>query len=151
MLKDITENYKKAIKQNKNIILDNYSLKSGLLLKFDINTKVSDLKDEDYLIADKKNENINKIELLNWFKIRDFYSGVISTNKAIDLPAKKILSSNYLTVFIKKDAFPEVGKPEQMMNREKLKERISGYYDALGKTEEKFISIFSESIFVDKK
>ena len=150
MLKDITENYKKAIKQNKNIILDNYSLKSGLLLKFDINTKVSDLKDEDYLIADKKNENINKIELLNWFKIRDFYSGVISTNKAIDLPAKKILSSNYLTVFIKKDAFPEVGKPEQMMNREKLKERISGYYDALGKTEEKFISIFSESIFVDK-
>ncbi|HBF78064.1 MAG TPA: hypothetical protein DDX02_09565 [Clostridiaceae bacterium] len=150
MLKDITENYKKAIKQNKNIILDNYSIKSGLLLKFDINTKVSDLKDEDYLIVDKKNENINKIELLNWFKIRDFYSGVISTNKAIDLPAKKILSSNYLTVFIKKDVFPEVGKPEQMMNKEKLKERISGYYDALSKTEEKFISIFSESIFVDK-
>lgn len=150
MLKDITENYKKAIKQNKNIILDNYFMENGLLLKFDINTKVSDLKDEDYLIIDEKNENINKIELLNWFKIRDFYSEVISSNKAIGLPAKEISSSNYLTVFIKKEDFPEVGKSGKMMSKEKLKERISGYYDALNKAEKKFISIFSESIFIDK-
>ena len=74
MLKDITENYKKAIKQNKNIILDNYSIKSGLLLKFDINTKVSDLKDEDYLIVDKKRKRSNVVFCSEIFGVA-FYNG----------------------------------------------------------------------------
>lgn len=137
MLKDMTESFKKAVKKDKSIILDNYSLRDGIYIKLDIMKPAKQIDKDRCLIIDTKEElSPEKIDLYNWFKERDYCSQILNTNKAIDLPAKKILSSNYLSYFIQKDRLPKVGK--NGLTIEKLKELTEKYYTRLENAENYF-------------
>ncbi len=137
MLKDMTESFKKAVKKDRNIILDNYMLKDGIYIKLDRNRHINQIDENRYLIVDTKKEvPPEKLDLYNWLKERDYCSQILNTNKAIDLPAKKILSSNYLSYFIKKDRLPRVGNNELTM--EGLKDLTDKYYTRLQNAEKYF-------------
>lgn len=154
MLQDMSKELKTAIKTNERLILQNYSMKDGVYFRLNIKKSINEINDKDYIIINnKKNKDIVKnIELYNWFKEMDYYSCILNddTNKAIDLPAKKIHSTNYLTIFIKKSMLPEIGGKDAL-SLEKLRERIEDYYEKLKKSEEKFIEIYTKSNYKKAK
>lgn len=139
MLKDMTESFKKAVEENKNVILDNYIPRDGLYIKLDKGQKSNQIDESRYLVMDTKREiPPEKLDLYNWFKERDYCSQILNTNKAIDLPAKKVLSANYLSYFIQKDRLPKVGNEKKMLSMEVLKELTKKYYDRLQNAESYF-------------
>lgn len=154
MLQDMTKELKTAIKTNEKLVLENYSMKDGAYFKLGINKNIDDINTNDYLIINNKKDKdmVKNIGLYNWFREMDYYSGLLndSTNKAIDLPAKKIHSTNYLTIFIKKAILPEMGGKDAL-TEEKLRERIEDYYEKLKKSEEKFIEIYTKSNYKEGK
>ena len=150
MIKDMTKSFKAAVQKNENIILDNFKCKDGLYIRLNGNTPF-EIAEENYLIINNKKDEVKKIDLMNWFKERDYCSIILNddTNKAIDLPAKKIHSTNLFTYFIKKDICPMVGKTPIEMN--KLKELTDGYFEKLKLAEDKFLDIYTKSGYVDVK
>lgn len=148
MIRDMRESFSNAIINNKNVILDNYLLKEGVYLKIDLGSNFNGVSDENILIINKKEEvKVNKLKLMRWFKERDYLSSLLNddTNKAIDLPAKKIHSTNHFTIFIKKNICPYIGKPKDRLNHEELKNRIIGFYDRIEHSENKFGSIIPKN------
>jgi len=103
------------------LIIDKQKLKPGLYLK--INHESGEI---EHLIVEKKDEGNENIALYNWFRERDFYSGLITMNKAIDT-TKKIHSNNYFTVFIKKKTL--FGKDK--ISNANLINSLDNYYDNL--------------------
>ncbi|MCW6075867.1 hypothetical protein LAV44_11175 [Clostridium sporogenes] len=150
MLQDMTKELKMAIETNEKLMLQNYSMKNGAYFRFNIKKRINENNNKDYIIINnkkgKENEVVKNIDLHNWFKEMDYYSCILNddTNKAIDLPAKKIHSTNYLTIFIKKAMLPEFGGKDSL-TLEKLRERIENYYEKLKKSEEKLIEIYTKS------
>lgn len=119
MLKDLTPMLSKVNEVAPSFALDNYNLKAGLYFRFNMEKSPKEnIRQGKYLVVGDK-EDVSEMELRNWFKIRDYYSSMMNddTNKAIDLPGKKIHSTNYLTLFAKKEImFGETTKfsPEKM-------------------------------------
>lgn len=119
MLRDLTPKLKEVNKIAPSFALDNYNLKSGLYFRFDMSKSPKEnIKHGRYLLVSDR-DDVSEMELRDWFKIRDYYSSMMNddTNKAIDLPGKKIHSTNYLTLFAKREImFGESAKfsPEQM-------------------------------------
>lgn len=146
----MTKNFKTAVQKNENIILDNYKCKDGLYIRLNENIPF-EITEGNYLIINNKEDEVKKIDLLNWFKERDYCSIILNddTNKAIDLPAKKIHSTNLFTYFIKKDIYPMVGKKPIEMNE--LKELTDGYFEKLKLAEDKFLDIYTKSGYIDVK
>lgn len=148
MLQDMTKELKTAIETNEKLILQNYSMKDGAYFRLNIKKSINEISDKDYIIINNKKDKdvVKNIDLRNWFKEMDYYSCILNddTNKAIDLPAKKIHSTNYLTIFIKKAMLPEMGGKDPL-TPEKLRGRIENYYEKLKKSEEKFIEIYTKS------
>jgi CRISPR-associated protein Csh1 len=113
---DILEVFnKKYEEEGEKFILDNYVLKDGLYIKIGDNEKC-----EIFIKKSKKDnkksriehffldeDNINKTNTMEWFKIRDYYSNVIEAGKTYDAPQKTILNNNYLTLFMKNTKFLE--------------------------------------------
>ena len=148
MLKDMIEPFKKAVEKNKSVILDNYILRDGLYIKLDRKKPISQIDESKYLVVDVKKEiPPEKLDIYNWVKERDYCSQILNTNKAIDLPAKKILSSNYLSYFIQKDRLPKIGSEKKMLSMEILKNLTERYYDRLKNAE----SYFKELVPGDMK
>jgi CRISPR-associated protein Csh1 len=144
--------YKEVCQKDQNVILDNYVLKNGVYFKLDINKPIEQIGEDEFLIVNNREDNVSKPELYKWFKVRDYYSGVLNDdmNKAIDLPAKKIHSTNYLTLFIKKDVFPNSGD-KKALTIDDLRKRIEGYFNALEKGEEKFLEIYVGSNYTKSR
>lgn len=148
MLKDMIEPFKKAVEKNKSVILNNYILRDGLYIKLDRKKPISQIDESKYLVVDVKKEiPPEKLDIYNWVKERDYCSQILNTNKAIDLPAKKILSSNYLSYFIQKDRLPKIGSEKKMLSMEILKNLTERYYDRLKNAE----SYFKELVPGDMK
>jgi CRISPR-associated protein Csh1 len=150
MIKDMTKNFKAAVEKNENIIFDNFKCKDGLYIR--LNKKIPfEITEENYLIINNKKDEVKKINLINWFKERDYCSVILNddTNKAIDLPAKKIHSTNLFTYFIKKDICPMVGKTP--IEIDKLKKLTEGYFEKLKLAEDKLLDIYTKSGYINVK
>ena len=86
-------------------IIDNYSLKEGLYIR--VREKVEYFiykkprKDEDKSLYLENLEGNARSDMYEWFCRRDYLSSILSVNKSIDPPKKKIHSNNYLSFFIK--------------------------------------------------
>ena len=86
-------------------IIDNYSLKEGLYIR--VREKVEYFiykkprKDEDKSLYLEDLEGNARSDMYEWFCRRDYLSSILSVNKSIDPPKKKIHSNNYLSFFIK--------------------------------------------------
>lgn len=96
-------------------------------------------------VINKKNEVIKKKELHQWFKSRDYLSYMIDTNKVIGATktGRAIHSTNHLTLFMKKEYFPELsGKSEVSLDI--FKTYLKEYYKELSIVEDKFIEMLPE-------
>ena len=109
-----------------NKVLDIYTLKKGIYYRFDAEGKF-----KDYLIVNK--DTPTNSELYLWFKIRDYYSCILETNKYI--VNRQIHSNNMYTIFIKCQNLPGVGDNKKYSYND-LYETIDDYYDILAKEKE---------------
>jgi len=144
MLQDITESYTRAVEQDMNIVLNHYTCKEGLYLRLDLGQPIDSITDQSYIIIDRKEDVLaTQLEQIKWFKRRDYYSVVINDdmNKCIDLPAKKIHSTNGFTLFIKKDIFPAIGKKKDTFTINQWKEHIEKFYGACKNASKKLESM----------
>lgn len=140
MLKDIVKGFKNALDNNPEIVLENYTLKEGLYISFDIHDKLDNYK---YIVVKKKNETI-KDDQYKWFRERDYYSSILDDdmNKAVDIK-KQIHSTNEFSLFIKKDNFP--GFNSEAMTDSGFYERIDGYFNSLKELDNKYWDIYDKS------
>lgn len=110
MVKKLISVFNNILKESDyKLITDNYFLKIGKYILVN--------EDETYECYNvEKNENIS--DTLNKIKILDFFSGMLNTNALLDLPGRKILSTNAYTFWIK----------ARSLNLD-LKDNIEKYYN----------------------
>jgi len=118
-------------------IFDNYVLKDGLYVKICKNIEYFIFKndkkeDKKQLLFKDLNGNIRNDEY-EWFVKRDYLSGYLNSNKAIDPPKKKIHSNNYLALFVKATEFIPENKQHFV---EKLFDNLKTF-DSFSKSQEK--------------
>ena len=109
MQKDLIYRYGKFFENDK-VVLDNYSLDAGIYIRIDRSGNIVKL-----LEVDKNSyEDLRGNDEYNWFKDRDFYSGMLDMNKSISTEvkdeknfktSKKFMSNNYLTMFFIRTGF----------------------------------------------
>lgn len=106
MLKDLVPQFAETLEKFPSIILDNYELKEGIYIRLSLDKPFVSIEEHDFVIISKNSEEqTSKLDLIRLFKVRDYYSSILNDdmNKAVDIPAKKIHSNNYLSLFAKKD------------------------------------------------
>lgn len=144
MLKDLTKQFKAAYGKNPSLVFDNYTLKEGLYIRFNLKSP----EDYDYMVVKKKQELI-KDDKYKWFRAADYYSSILEDdmNKAVDTK-KQIHSTNEYSLFIKKENFPGMseytGKKGQMLDEDYIN-FVKGYFNSLKNLEDKFWEIYSKS------
>lgn len=149
MINDMLKPFKEAVSIDKNIVLDNYRLKDGIYILLNVDKPIEINENNCIIINNKRKEDeaveIKKPELYKLFKEMDYSSVILNddTNKCIDLPAKKIHSTNWMTLFIKKDICPVIGK--NPIAKIQLLKLIETYFDKLIQAEEKFLEIYDNS------
>lgn len=137
--------FKKETETHPEIVLDNYELKDGIYIRLDFNKNLKENIDsfaENHLIIQrKKDKDVTKKDLLDWIKLRDYYSSVLNDdmNKAIDLPARKIHCTNGFTFFMKADIF--LGE-KKIMSSVQLKEHIGNFYKSLENVKDRFLKLY---------
>ncbi len=93
MLKDLVSQFAEIVKKHPELVMDNYELKEGLYIKLSLEKPFTSIEAQDYLVVrkEKNAEPSPETALSRWFKIRDFYSGLLndSMNKAVDSSGKK--------------------------------------------------------------
>ncbi|MEI3162739.1 MAG: hypothetical protein V8S74_04955 [Lachnospirales bacterium] len=124
-----------------NIVLDIYTLKEGIYYKFDAEGKF-----KDYLIVNK--DTPTNSELYLWFKIRDYYSGLLEINKPVDTK-KKIHSNNMYSIFIKGQNLPGVSDNKEC-DYNNLNKIINCYYDKLAEENDKKEKVLLEEAGIDE-
>jgi|GEM_PF-692561 len=144
MLKDLVPRFKEELDKHPKVVMDNYDLKEGIYFRFYLDrTFEENIKNKEYkIIRKKENDIIPNKELVSWFKIRDYYSSVLNDdmNKAVDVPAKKIHSTNGLTLFFKSDL---VLAEKSSMSPEQLDQHIQSFFsESLSKTEDQFLKFY---------
>lgn len=155
MIKDMLKPYKEVVSKDKDVILDNYTLKDGIYVLLNPNRPIEITNNNHLIINRKSKENevaeIKNPELYKLIKEMDYCSVILNddTNKCIDLPAKKIHSTNWMTLFIKKDICPEIAK--EPINKEELVELVDGYFEKIKQSEEKFLEIYNNSLYKEHK
>lgn len=141
-LKDMSKELGKAIKSGSSVILDNYSMKDGLYIRLNIDEEVINIEDDDVLVVNskEKDEVVKNIDLCNWIKERDYLSRLPNddTNKVVGgiKTGRKIHSTNYLTLFVKKDVCPGLGG-EKEISAEDLNKYLEAYYNEMANSEKK--------------
>lgn len=146
MLKDITKELKNAILDNDKLVLENHTMKDGVYIKLDINSPIS-ICEKNYIIIDNKKQHdiIKKKDLYDWFKLMDYCSYMIDTNKVIGATktGRTIHSTNHMTLFMKKEYFPGLsGKFE--ISIDIFKNYLKEYYKELSIPEGRFVEMFSK-------
>lgn len=145
MLVDLVKKFQNSLNINSKLVLNNYKLKNGLYIKFDATKTFEENKkninNNIYVHTNHSDESIRKKELYDWFKIRDFYSGMLNedANKLIDLPKKKIHSTNPLTFFMKEELL--IGE-KKMYTPDQLAVYIEDFYLKLQKSLTKFLDVY---------
>ncbi|HDR5276727.1 hypothetical protein AT268_28090 [Bacillus cereus] len=145
MLVDLVKKFQIAINKNPNIVLDNYKLKNGLYIRFDVTKtfeeNVQNANQNIYVHKNQADEAVEKMDLYEWFKIRDFYSSMLNddANKLIDLPGKKVHSTNPLTFFMKEELL--IGE-KKIYTPEQLAICIEEFYIKLQKSSTKFLDAY---------
>lgn len=105
MLKDLVPHFADVVKEQPNFVMDNYELKEGLYILLSLDDSFS-VPSTDYFVISKNEKNpVSKSTLIRKIKTLDFYSSVLNDdmNKSMDIPAKKIHSTNYFSLFVKRD------------------------------------------------
>lgn len=104
MIFDLVNSYRKYFEDDK-VVLDSYHLQNGIYILFK--------NDGSHEILEVNKDTDNTTSLYEYFKIRDFYSNYIDSNKALDTTykekrdgkeysmLKKICSNNHYTLFFK--------------------------------------------------
>lgn len=147
MQKDLIYHYGKYFENDK-VVLDSYSLDSGVYVKIAKNGDITKI-----LEIDKKSyENLKGSKDYEWFKEKDFYSNMLDMNKSISTEvkeekgyktAKKLMSNNYLTLFFKNNIIKELCEQEkEALPLNIFKKVIQQYYNSLetfGNNEEKLM------------
>ncbi|MBP3041866.1 hypothetical protein J9303_20830, partial [Bacillaceae bacterium Marseille-Q3522] len=143
MLIDLVDRYKEALHNEPSLKIEPYKLKEGVYVKLNPDKSWEENKKEvedRYLIVEKNTQIIEKRELFEWFQIRDYYSSVLNDdlNKAIDLPARKIHSTNYLTIFAKEDVL----LTNNVFSKVEKKKHIEYFYNQLEKSYTKIYDVY---------
>lgn len=104
MIFDLVNSYRRYFEDEK-VVLDSYHLQNGIYILFK--------KDGSNEILEVNKDTDNTTSLYEYFKVRDFYSNYIDSNKALDTTykekrdgkeysmLKKICSNNHYTLFFK--------------------------------------------------
>lgn len=104
MIFDLVNSYRKYF-EDERVVLDSYHLQNGIYILFK--------NDGSHEILEVNKDTDNTTSLYEYFKIRDFYSNYIDSNKALDTTykekrdgkeysmLKKICSNNHYTLFFK--------------------------------------------------
>lgn len=124
MIRDLTVGFQKAQEKFPSIIQDNYKLKEGVYIRLKLEQdweSQSAAFEQNHVIIVRKEEEPQNVELLNWFKYRDYLSSLPDMNKPVD-PKKQVHSNNPFTLFMKKEVFlgeKQGGKytPQENINR----------------------------------
>lgn len=141
MIYDILEVFREEYKvRGDKLILDNYELKEGLYVKVAQNETL------DFFFVKKKNRefiftdinNTLNSEAYEWFKVRDYYSSYLNSNKAFY--DKKIHNVNYLSLFVKLDSFISTD-PKKQLDKDAIKYHYKALcdYQKFNKPQEKEI------------
>ncbi|WCN36623.1 hypothetical protein [Aneurinibacillus uraniidurans] len=145
MLQDLVQQFKREVSQHPEIVMDNYELKEGIYIKFALDKtlqeNIAEISDRSLIIHRKQDTAVANKELLQWFKTRDYYSSVLndSMNKAVDLPAKKIHSTNALTFFMKVDLL--IGDKKGFSTSQLLL-HLQNFYQLLEQASEKLLNMY---------
>lgn len=107
MIRDLTVGFQKAQQKFPSIIQDNYKLKEGIYIRLNVEQNweaQAATFAQNHVTIVRKAEELQNVELLNWFKCRDYLSALIDMNKPVD-PKKQVHSNNPFALFIKKEVF----------------------------------------------
>jgi len=146
MIYEILEEFKKQYdKFGEKLIIDNYKLKEGLYVKIGTELEYFIVKKVKKEIIFSDVDGMMNIDMEEWFKSRDYYSGYIDSNKAFY--DKKIHNINYYTFFAKIDSFIN---PDKMLSKEVIKQQFKNLctYKKFIKPQEK--AILKEFNFNDR-
>ena len=83
--------------------------------------QVDDLEQNHVIISSKNNE-IQKIDLVNWFKKRNYYGSLVDMNKPVD-PKKQVHSNHPFALFVKREIFLE----EKNDNKYTMEKNVTRY------------------------
>lgn len=105
MKKELIEIFKKKLSKTPNLVLDSYTLKSGIYIK------LSEKYVQKFIVKQEKSKNVlykeNGDEAIrndeNWFKKSDYLSVYLDSNKSVF--DKKFHNANFLTLFFKIENF----------------------------------------------
>lgn len=122
MLLELSELLKNTNKADE-IVIDNYILKDGIYFKIDFEGNILD----ELIVNKDTNKNSDQYQ---WFKVRDYYSKLISMNKPVE-KGKKIHSNNIYTIFIKSEILPEIGKDNKAISISDLQNAFNNYFEKL--------------------
>ncbi|MEF2966297.1 hypothetical protein V3851_10685 [Paenibacillus sp. M1] len=117
MLKDLADSYQLAKNRPpEQVIQDSHRPKSGLYLRLRLDQSWAeqqrDFEGNHLMINSKENEEdipVSNLSLFQWFQVRDYYSSLITMNKAVD-GGKQIHSNNPFALFAKREVFLEEKK-----------------------------------------
>ncbi|QCI28211.1 hypothetical protein [Caminibacter pacificus] len=134
-------------------VFDNYVLKDGLYVRINDNRveyflfKDSKKEDKKQLLFKDLDGNIRANEY-EWFVSRDYLSGYLNSNKAIDPPKKKIHSNNYLALFVKALEFTSENKEHFA---EKLFDNLKKFNSFTKKQEKEVLEGYKYYIFDEER
>lgn len=105
MKKELIEIFKKKLSETPNLVLDSYTLKSGIYIK------LSEKYVQKFIVKQEKSKNVlykeNGDEAIrndeNWFKKSDYLSIYLDSNKSVF--DQKFHNANFLTLFFKVENF----------------------------------------------
>lgn len=144
MIFDLMNTFDKYFKDEK-VVLDSYRLQNGIYVLFK--------KDGTNKILEVDKDTASTTSLYEYFKVRDFYSNYMDSNKALDTTykekidgkeysmLKKICSNNHYTLFFK-NRFVEgmIKDPKEAIPITIFQKGIDKYFEsmiALGKNDKK--------------
>lgn len=111
MLKDIVDSYRLGMDSSpEEIIQANHKPKAGLYIRLRLDqswaAQVTSFNSNHYIIDPKDKEEVppSNVELYRWFQVQDYYSSLITMNKAVDT-GKQIHSNNPYALFAKREVF----------------------------------------------
>ena len=134
-------------------VFDNYVLKDGLYVR------INDSGAEFFVFKDSKKEDKKQLQFkdldgnikaneYDWFVSRDYLSGYLNSNKAIDPPKKKIHSNNYLALFVKATEFTPENKEHFT---EKLFDNLKTFESFTKKQEKEVLGKYKNYIFDENR
>ncbi|NEW07865.1 hypothetical protein GK047_17840 [Paenibacillus sp. SYP-B3998] len=125
MIKDLVASFEKAKQQFPTIVQDTYKLKEGLYVRLNPyqswDEQFSEIK-RNHLIIRAKEDEPTRVDLLQWFKQRDYWSSTLDSNKSVD-GKKQVHSCHPFALFMKRDVFLE----EKIGNKYSLSANIDRF------------------------